>query len=333
MGQRFGWLTVTARASKNNEGRAMWSCLCDCGKTHIVPGKSLRKGFTTSCGCNKRALISQKKQQDISGQRFGRLIALHRVTTQKWFCKCDCGNQITASTNVLRSGNTRSCGCLRDEAVQENARRRIVKPVVGQKYNRITVEAGAAKRSASGTITWPCRCDCGTKLFCNLNRLKSGNTKSCGCLQREKASQNGKAFGRHNRRDDGPAQFCFDPAYANRPAYIYFCEVNGCYQKLGIAFDVALRGRKSYTQVWFSRQMTRANCWAVEQMALWATKDHHVLQPSAELSLRCGLSELRLGLPIEETVQMLDEMADKCERVGWLPYWEQLLACRQPRRD
>jgi hypothetical protein len=220
---------------------------------------------------------------------------------------------------------------LRDEVVQEVARRRIVRPVVGQRYNRITIQQGAAVRSASGVITWPCRCDCGTQLYCNLNRLKSGNTKSCGCLQREKASQNGKAFGRHNRRDDGPAQFCFDPAYANRAAYVYFCEVDGYYQKLGIAFDVALRGRKSYTQIWFTRKMTRANCWAVEQMALWATVANQVLQPSAELSLRCGLSELRLGLAVDKTVEMLSQMADDCERVGWAAYWEQLLACRQAR--
>jgi len=29
-----------------------------------------------------------------------------------WLCQCDCGNEVTVSGNNLRSGNTKSCGCL-----------------------------------------------------------------------------------------------------------------------------------------------------------------------------------------------------------------------------
>lgn len=57
---------------------------------------------------------------DISGARFGRLIALHRAPSTgktKWTCQCDCGRKKDISTTHLRSGSTRSCGCIRSEQI------------------------------------------------------------------------------------------------------------------------------------------------------------------------------------------------------------------------
>ena len=56
--------------------------------------------------------------KDITGQRFGRLVVIERKgTTQfgqsKWLCLCDCGNTTIANSSNLRSGNKKSCGCLR----------------------------------------------------------------------------------------------------------------------------------------------------------------------------------------------------------------------------
>lgn len=53
-------------------------------------------------------------------QRFGRLVAIERVGTDKlgnatWLCKCDCGNVKIVNTTCLRRGITRSCGCLAKE--------------------------------------------------------------------------------------------------------------------------------------------------------------------------------------------------------------------------
>src|SRR5579863_3527173 len=55
---------------------------------------------------------------DISGRRFGRLIALHPVDRNKsgnwrWLCLCDCGNRRTAATVHLRTKAITSCGCTR----------------------------------------------------------------------------------------------------------------------------------------------------------------------------------------------------------------------------
>lgn len=56
---------------------------------------------------------------DYSGYRFGRLTVLcysHSKRGQSfWVCKCDCGNITTVVQGNLKSGKTKSCGCIRRE--------------------------------------------------------------------------------------------------------------------------------------------------------------------------------------------------------------------------
>ena len=50
-GQRFGLLTVIAFAGRfGSYGDAQWVCLCECGGTKNISGRSLGKGSTRSCG-------------------------------------------------------------------------------------------------------------------------------------------------------------------------------------------------------------------------------------------------------------------------------------------
>lgn len=64
---------------------------------------------------------------DLTGQRFGRLTALHfhdiivMPSTQhrRWWCRCSCGNEIPVVVGALRSGNTNSCGCRKMELARE----------------------------------------------------------------------------------------------------------------------------------------------------------------------------------------------------------------------
>lgn len=56
------------------------------------------------------------KPKDITGQRFGRLVAVERTdrkngTAYYWKCLCDCGNYTEVPINSLTSGNIISCGC------------------------------------------------------------------------------------------------------------------------------------------------------------------------------------------------------------------------------
>lgn len=64
-----------------------------------------------------------KNSINITGQRFGRLVALGPVGKTpdakiKWLCQCDCGNCTTAVAAGLRNGHTRSCGCLYRETAK-----------------------------------------------------------------------------------------------------------------------------------------------------------------------------------------------------------------------
>lgn len=52
---------------------------------------------------------------DLVGQRFGRLLASSWAGKSRWCCACDCGAETVVATNKLRSGATRSCGCLRSD--------------------------------------------------------------------------------------------------------------------------------------------------------------------------------------------------------------------------
>ncbi|WP_303984632.1 hypothetical protein [Niallia circulans] len=70
--------------------------------------------------------MGSKKHFIRKGERFGRLIAVEQKLRNKkgmllWTCQCDCGNKTNKLAVELNNGNTRSCGCLRDELKIKNA--------------------------------------------------------------------------------------------------------------------------------------------------------------------------------------------------------------------
>lgn len=59
---------------------------------------------------------------DLIDQRFGKLVVTARAGSDKhqkatWRCLCDCGVETVVSSGNLRKGNSRSCGCVRDEKI------------------------------------------------------------------------------------------------------------------------------------------------------------------------------------------------------------------------
>lgn len=118
-GQRFGRLTALRRLDKKIGTSYAWLCQCDCGKMTEVSANALLKGGTKSCGCGKIDAL-RKQSCDITGQRFGRLVALEPTEERLggsvvWKCRCDCGRETFISHGSLTSGNTKSCGCLLGE--------------------------------------------------------------------------------------------------------------------------------------------------------------------------------------------------------------------------
>ncbi len=62
---------------------------------------------------------------DLTGQKFGRLTVMSRAENTKdgkakWKCKCDCdGKIVEVRSTKLRSGETKSCGCLQKEIISK----------------------------------------------------------------------------------------------------------------------------------------------------------------------------------------------------------------------
>ncbi|MGL4620008.1 MAG: hypothetical protein ACRCZS_13255 [Chroococcidiopsis sp.] len=114
-GQRFGMLTVLGKGDNvyrpdRNCYRQLWQVQCDCGTIVELPRGSFDGKGQVSCGCKRRrGLVDNKRRpEDISGQRFGKLIA-KSLTGKKdkynqptWLLQCDCGNTYELSLKKLR---------------------------------------------------------------------------------------------------------------------------------------------------------------------------------------------------------------------------------------
>lgn len=57
--------------------------------------------------------------------------------------------------------------------------------LVGQRFGRLTVTAKHPKKIYNQCVGWECRCDCGADVLSTTGNLRSGNTSSCGCWDRE----------------------------------------------------------------------------------------------------------------------------------------------------
>lgn len=51
IGKKYNRLEIVCRDSNDKNGKAVWKCRCDCGKTIPISGKLLRNNNTKSCGC------------------------------------------------------------------------------------------------------------------------------------------------------------------------------------------------------------------------------------------------------------------------------------------
>lgn len=128
------------------------------------------------------------RKEDLSGMRFGRLIAVSRSEnrgkngkTTYWLCKCDCGNTREIMASGLKVGDSRSCGCLRRDG--------LFKDIKGKRFGRLLVLDLASNATGGDVSKWRCKCDCGTVKVIAGNSLASGKTQSCGCLQKETIAQ------------------------------------------------------------------------------------------------------------------------------------------------
>lgn len=194
-GQRFGRLIAQQPSPKRSGTSVVWECKCDCGNTAFVKSAHLCSGRIRSCGCLKKEYIEQNNltaAEEMVGQRFGRLTVTAMCNERKngrvlWECKCDCGNTIYVTTTVLKNGGTKSCGCLHRDIMKEQGHKSVL-DLTGQRFGRLTVIRLTDERIRKSAV-WECKCDCGNTAFVTSKNLKSGTTRSCGCLRKKKTKQ------------------------------------------------------------------------------------------------------------------------------------------------
>ena len=140
------------------------------------------------------------KKIDLTGQRFGYLVVLSEIKERKnkqiqWLCKCDCGNQLPVLGASLRSGNTKSCGCLNNEVRAKNGRNNKI-DLTGKKFGYLTVIKDSGERKGS-SVLWLCQCKCGNKVKIKGTSLLHG-VKSCGCLKSKGEQKITEILNAHN---------------------------------------------------------------------------------------------------------------------------------------
>lgn len=73
----------------------------------------------------------------------------------------------------------------------------ILKDVSGEVYNYLTVVGRVNPSHLTGNMKYPvsCICRCGSYKITNLNSLRTGRVKSCGCYNRELVTERNKTHG------------------------------------------------------------------------------------------------------------------------------------------
>ena len=119
------------------------------------------------------------KFEDLTGQTFGRWTVLSRApnrgTRAAWTCKCQCGTIRDVLGCHLKSGKSKSCGCLKRESLQQRTIN-----LIGKRFGTLTVIA--KDNTPSCRTRWICKCDCGNIKSIEGIHLTQGKITSCGCL-------------------------------------------------------------------------------------------------------------------------------------------------------
>lgn len=135
-GEMFGRWKVICQAedhiSSSGKHEIAWLCECTCEKhtRKIILHRSLIYEKSKSCGCIQKEKLHNLFFNDLTGRRFGRLVAIKRVEDlitengnvfTRWLCQCDCGNEVVVLSSALTREErpTKSCGCLQREWASE----------------------------------------------------------------------------------------------------------------------------------------------------------------------------------------------------------------------
>lgn len=198
-GEKFGSLTAISPTEKRaKNGTIIWHFHCDCGNKDVYKSLDVIRQNNPKCPlCCKQNAFGGKRYVNHSvdlykvGDKIGRLtikeIKLNSNTykTISYICSCDCGNDNVEIKHKNLVKGTRSCGCIKKEAVKNSSAKRMkLKDISGYRYGNL-VAIKCLEPIKKTTAQWEFACDCGGTHIMKCYDFLRGRAKSCGCLKSE----------------------------------------------------------------------------------------------------------------------------------------------------
>jgi hypothetical protein len=171
-GEKFNQLTAVKRVDSGSGHGTIWLWKCECGTEKEIPLSDVKRGTTKSCGCGRA--------RDLTNKRYGRLTAVQRSENNAqgvcWLFRCDCGQEKSLLAESVTRGLTKSCGCLKKEALKKP---RANTNIASQRFGRLV----AIQRVDASK--WLFKCDCGSDYTGCKSSVVKGDVVSCGCKRKE----------------------------------------------------------------------------------------------------------------------------------------------------
>lgn len=128
---------------------------------------------------------------DLTGKQFENLTVLYRgediinngkKRRVRWRCRCNCGNELDVISDNLKKRPSMTCNeCAKKRRADKQRIDRC-----GNKYGRLTILKTIPNTHPTRV---KCKCDCGNTYIGVQTDIVIGHTQSCGCLQRDRASE------------------------------------------------------------------------------------------------------------------------------------------------
>jgi len=159
VGQKYGFLTVIAKGDMDRLGNRKWVCRCECGNEKQYSEDQLTSKKVISYGCQRGGDRRRDWVQQTISDGNGGKIPVHDKKEVRDVC----------------------LHCQKPPTFCDKCH-------AGEKYGRLTI-TGATYKNKWGNYRYECVCDCGQKCHVYLWQLRKGDTKSCGCLKRDRMTR------------------------------------------------------------------------------------------------------------------------------------------------